>query len=250
MRQHTFFLSSAFPFFGNNGVLSLPWDRVCWFIICMLSHSQLSLQACLWVYWAWNRVVYRAHRQPSHLLPALCFACNASIANEVKGSSRCAKSYRDCRSLSVEGTISFRQMRWRFAQWTISLRHLPMTLCRGDNFISVNAMTVCARDNIVSAFADVTLSEGQSHFGKCDGRLRKVIYLHRSRDSRFAQKTVLMSQVEDVFCSDFKPWYPIAKVSLTPGRWWFPICELIFDGKTIAQIMMWEYSCFCVTGKP
>ena len=63
-----------------------------------------------------------------------------------------------------------------------------MTLCRGDNFISVNAMTVCARDNIVSAFADATLSEGQSHFGKCDGRLRKVIYLHRSRDSRFAQK--------------------------------------------------------------
>ena len=105
-----------------------------------------------------------------------------------------------------------------FAQGTISLRHLPMTLCRRDNFISANAMSVCARDNITSAFADATLSEGQFHFGKCGGRLRKVIYLHRSRDSRFAQKTVLISQVEDVFCSDFKPWYPIAKAPLMPGR--------------------------------
>ena len=79
-------------------------------------------------------------------------------------------------------------------------------------------MTVCARDNIASAIADATLSEGQSYFGKCGGRLRKVIYLHRSRDSRFVQKTALISQVEDVFCSDFKPWFPIAKVTLMPGR--------------------------------
>ena len=250
MRQHTFFLSSAFPFFGYNGVLSLPWDRVCWFIICMLSHSQLSLQACLWVYRAWNRVVYRAHRLPSHLLPALCFVGIVFIANEVKGSSRCAKSYRDCRSLSVGGTISFRQMRWRFAQRTILLRHLQMTLCRRDNFISANAMTVCTRDNITSAFADATLSEGQFHFGKCGGRLRKVIYLHRSRDSHFAQETVLISQVSDVFCSDFNHWFPIAKVPLMPGRCGFFICELISDSEIIAQITMWKYSCFCVTGKP
>ena len=173
MRQHSFFLSSAFPFFGYNGVLSLPWDRVCWFIICMLSHSLSSLQACLWVYRVWNRVVCRAHRLPSHLLPALCFVGMVFIANEVKGSSRCAKSYRDCRSLSVGGTISFRQMRWAFAQRTISLRQLPTPLCRRDNFISVNAMSVCARDNIASAFADAILSEGQFCFGKCDDGLRK-----------------------------------------------------------------------------
>ena len=98
------------------------------------------------------------------------------------------------------------------------LSRLPKPQCRRDNFVSANAMSVCARDNIVSAFADATLSEGQSHFGKCGGRLRKVIYLHRSRDSRFAQKTVLISQVGDVFCSDFKPWFPIAKALLTPGR--------------------------------
>ena len=79
-------------------------------------------------------------------------------------------------------------------------------------------MTVCARDNITSAIADATLSEGQSYFGKCGGRLRKVIYLHRSRDSRFAQETVLISQVAEVFCSDLKPCFPIAKAPLTPGR--------------------------------
>ena len=62
-------------------------------------------------------------------------------------------------------------------------------------------MSVCARDNLASAFADETLSEGQFHFGKCGGRLRKVIYLHRSRDSRFAQKTVLISQVAGTFCT-------------------------------------------------
>ena len=104
--------------------------------------------------------------------------------------------------------------------------------------MSANAMSVCARDNLVSAFADATLSEGQFHFGKCGGLLRKVIYLHRGRDSRFAQKTVLISQVAEVFCSDFNPCFPIAKVPLTPGRWGFPICELIFDGKTVAQTMM------------
>ena len=205
MRQHPFFLSSAFPFFGYNGVLSLPWDRVCWFIICMLSHSQLSLQACLWVYWAWNRVVYRAHRLPSHLLPALCFACNASIANEVKGSSRCAKSYRDCRSTSVEGTISFRQMRWRFAQWTISLRHLPMTLCRRDNFVSANAMSVCARDNIASAIADVTLSGGQFHFGKCDDGLRKGQYRFGSCRRHFVGGTISFRQMRRPFAQGDLP---------------------------------------------
>ena len=99
-------------------------------------------------------------------------------------------------------------------------------------------MTVCARDNLASAVADATLSEGQFHFGKCGGRLRKVIYLYLSRDSRFAQKTVLISQVAEVFCSDFNPCFPIAKVPLTPGRCGFTICELILDGKTIVQTMM------------
>ena len=232
MRQHTFFLSSAFPFFGYNGVLSLPWDRVCWFIICMLSHSQLSLQACLWVYRAWNRVVYRAHRQPSHLLPALCFACNASIANEVKGSSRCAKSYRDCRSLSVGGTISFRQMRWRFAQGTILLRQLRMSLCRRDNLISANAEAVCARWSTSIAVAIAVLRKKQPSFRRWQMYFARISnhgspsrkYHWRPADERspFASSSVMVKQLRKPWCENtivLTSQENRRGVSHTPSRW-------------------------------
>ena len=81
---------------------------------------------------------------------------------------------------------------------------VAMTVCARDNFIFAVAMTVCASDNFIFAVAIAGLRKGQFHFGKCD--------------SRFAQETTLISQVADVFCSNFKPWFPIAKEPLTPGR--------------------------------
>ena len=85
---------------------------------------------------------------------------------------------------------------------------------------------------------DEGLRKWQFRYRGCDGRLRKWQFHYRGCDSRFAQETTLISQVADVFCSDFKPWFPIAKESLTPGRWRFTVCELILDGKTIVQIKM------------
>ena len=68
---------------------------------------------------------------------------------------------------------------------------VAMSVCASDNFIIAVAMTVCASDNFIFAVAIASLHKGQFHFGKCD--------------SRFAQEAALISQVADVFCSDFKP---------------------------------------------
>ena len=67
---------------------------------------------------------------------------------------------------------------------------VAMDVCASDNFIFAVAMTVCASDNFIFAVAIAGLRKGQFHFGKCD--------------SRFAQEAALISQVADVFCSDFK----------------------------------------------
>ena len=68
---------------------------------------------------------------------------------------------------------------------------VAMGVCARDNFVIAVAMRVCARDNFISANAIAVLRKGQFHFGKCD--------------SRFAQEAALISQVADVFCSNFKP---------------------------------------------
>ena len=68
---------------------------------------------------------------------------------------------------------------------------VAMDVCASDNFVIAVAMRVCARDNFIFAVAIAGLRKGQFHFGKCD--------------SRFAQEAALISQMGDVFCSDFKP---------------------------------------------
>ena len=206
MHLQTSYLSSAFPFFDYNGVLSLPRDRVCRPNYCLLSHSQLSLQGCMLVFRAWNLVLYKVHKVSSHLFLTLCFDCNTCIASEVKGSPSRAKSYHNCRSPVSEWQFRYRGCDDGLRKWQFRYRG-----------------------------CDERLRKGQFHFGKCD--------------SRFAQEAALISQVADVFCSNFKPWFPIAKAPLTPGRWRFTVCELILDGKTTVQMMMWEYSCFCIIGK-
>ena len=81
---------------------------------------------------------------------------------------------------------------------------VAMSVCASDNFVIAVAMSVCASDNFIIAVAIAVLRKGQFHFGKCD--------------SRFAQEAALISQVADVFYSEFKPWFSIAKAPLTPGR--------------------------------
>ena len=223
MHLQTSYLLSVFPFFDYNGVLLLPWDRVCRPNYCLLSHSQLSLQGCMLVYRAWKRIIYRAHRLPSHLLPALCFVGKVFIASEVKGSPSRAKSYHNCRSPVSEWQFRYRGCDDGLREWQFHFRGCDEGL-RKWQFRYRSCDDGLRKRQFRYRGCDERLHKGQFHFGKCD--------------SRFAQEAALISQVADVFCSDFKPWFPIAKASLTPGRWMFTICELIFDSETIAQIKM------------
>ena len=208
--------------------------RVCWLNFGLLTLSLSSFPFYFLQYRAWNRLIYRGYKVPSHLLPTLCFAGIVSIANEVKGSSRCTKSYRGCDGRLRKWQFRYRGCDGRLRKWQFLYRGCDWCLCK----LQFNYSCL-----------DGVLCMWQFHYRGCDDGLRKWQFHFGKCDSRFAQETTLISQVADVFCSVFKPWFPIAKAPLTPGRWRFTVCELILDGKTTVQMMMWEYSCFCIIGK-
>ena len=155
------------------------------------------------------------------MIDGICSVSNIFIAIEMNGLPWCAKSYHDCRSLSVGGTISFRQMRWAFAQGTISLRRLPTPPCRRDNFISANAMTVCARDNLIIAVAIATLRKEQTHFRTCETLcavnnfiFAVAIAVLRKKQSSFRKLQVLFARFSNHGSQSRKShWRPVYKCS-------------------------------------
>ena len=146
------------------------------------------------------------------MIDSICSVCNIIIASEVNDVPWCAKSYRDCRSLSVGGTISFRQMRWRFAQGTISLRQLPTPLCLRDNFISANAEAVCARWSTSIAVAIAVLHKKQSSFRKWEMYFARISnpgspsrkYHWRPADEGFpfASSSLMVKQLRKSWCEN------------------------------------------------
>ena len=173
-----------------------------------------------------------------HFRYHLFLSTSCSIGHEIDSDTRRIEYLRICYQSFVLPALFSSQVRWTVlhdvqSPFAVAMRvcasdnfifAVAMRVCASDNFIIAVAMRVCASDNFIFAVAIAVLRKWQFHFGKCD--------------SRFAQKATLISQVADVFCSVFKPWFPIAKASLTPDRWRFTICELILDGETIVQMKM------------